>query len=80
MTQITAAADPTELLDADFAGTSLRPETLDLLWSAWVLTLIPGIGTALVSQLSTPPSPMPDLPSGNGIEGGIFHSSFTIGL
>lgn len=80
VTQITGAADLTELLDADFAGTTLPPETLDLLWSAWVLALIPGVGTALATQLANLPQPMPDITqgSGNGIEGGVFHSTFTI--
>lgn len=80
VTQITGAADLTELLDADFAGTSLPPETLDLLWSAWILALIPGVGTALATQLANLPQPMPDITrgSGNGIEGGVFHSTFTI--
>ena len=78
VTQITADADPTALLDADFVGTTLPPELLDLLWSAWALALLPGVGVPLATRLATLPSPMPDFPSGNNIEGGVFHSSFTL--
>ena len=75
VTQI-AAADDAELLDGDFAGTRLTSEICDLLWnvSVFAATLAPGLRT----MIAAPPKPMPALPSGNGIEGGVFHSSFHI--
>ena len=73
VTQI-AAKDDAELLDADFHGTLLSTEECDLLWTLQALSA--AFGGLLKTALSTPPSPMPALPSGNGIEGGVFHSSF----
>ena len=74
VTQI-AAADGAELLDADFHGTGLTGEAFDLIW---VLSALTAISAPLVRAAVTPPAPMPVLPSGNGIEGGVFHSAFHI--
>ncbi len=75
VTQI-AAKDDSELLDADFFGTSLTSEMTDLMWSIPILSTT--TGTSLRNLIETPPSPMPALPSGNNIEGGVFHSSFLV--
>lgn len=75
VTQI-VAKDDSELLDADFFGTSLTTEMTDLLWSMPLFSA--GIGSSLRNLIATPPSPMPTLPSGNNIEGGVFHSSFLV--
>jgi hypothetical protein len=76
VTQI-AAADDSELLDADFAGTSLTSEMTDMLWSLGALGVT--LAGSLRARIEVPPSPMPPLPSsGNNIEGGVFHSSFQI--
>lgn len=78
VTQI-AAANDAELLDADFSATDLTSEICDLMWM-----LHPGGSTtstpALLAAVAGAPSPMPKLPSGNGIPGGVFHSSFQITL
>ncbi len=75
VTQI-AAEDDAELLDADFHGTGLTNEAFDMLWTLSGFTA--GLVPALAAAIATPPKPMPALPSGNNIEGGIFHSSFHI--
>jgi hypothetical protein len=75
VTQI-VAKDDSELLDADFFATSLTTEMTDLMWSIPLLSA--GTGSSLRNLIATPPSPMPTLPSGNNIEGGVFHSSFIV--
>jgi hypothetical protein len=75
VTQI-AAADDAELLDADFYGTSLTTEMTDLLWELPIISTATGSRTATLME--TPPDPMPTLPSGNAIEGGVFHYSFHV--
>jgi hypothetical protein len=77
VTQI-AALDDAELLDADFHGTALTGEACDMLWTFSILSAT--LAPTLAAAISTPPTPMPALPSGNGIEGGVFHSSFHITL
>ncbi|MCW3066284.1 MAG: putative rane protein [Solirubrobacterales bacterium] len=77
VTQI-VAADDAELLDADFHGTRLTNEVFDLLWNLAASAASAAIAGALAASLSSPPTPMPQLPSGNGIEGGIFHAAFKI--
>jgi hypothetical protein len=77
VTQI-VAADDAELLDADFHGTRLTNEVFDLLWTFAASAASAAIAAALAASLSSPPTPMPQLPSGNGIEGGIFHAAFKI--
>ncbi len=77
VTQI-ASEEDVELLDADFHGTGLTSEVFDMLWTFSILSAT--LAPALVGAIATPPTPMPSLPSGNGIEGGIFHSSFHISL
>ena len=56
-----------------FAGTTLPPETLDLLSVGVGLALIPGMGTALATQFAKPASADAGVAqgSGNGIEGRI---------
>jgi hypothetical protein len=77
VTQI-VAADDAELLDADFHGTRLTNEVFDLLWNFAASAASAAIAAALAGSQSTPPTPAPQLPSGNGIEGGVFHAAFKI--
>jgi hypothetical protein len=77
VTQIVDADDPPELLDADYAGTKLSPSMLDLFWD--LAAFLPALSAALVSSIELPAGESPPpLPSGNGIEGGIFHSYFDV--
>jgi hypothetical protein len=81
VSQIADTADPPEILDADFAATGLSP----MLVREWVWLVDPPQAVPLQSAaLATPelPSttPYPSLPSGNGIEGGLFHAWFAIDL
>jgi hypothetical protein len=75
VTQIAAKSD-NELLDADFYGTGLTTEMTDLLWAIPLFSA--ATGSSLANLIQTPPDPMPTLPSGNGIEGGVLHSSFHV--
>jgi hypothetical protein len=77
VTQIVDTSDPPELLDADYRGTGLDTPTLELLWSlpAQLVSLVRGV----VDAIPRPPADIPPLPkSGNGIEGGVFHSYFDV--
>ncbi len=61
------------LLDADFAGTGLVGNLLDTIWDIFSEQDIPGqaVQDGLVDTEAS-------LPSGNGVEGGHFHSWFRI--
>ena len=77
VTQIVDAEDAPELLDADYAGTKLSPSMLDLFWD--LSAFLPALSAALVSSIEYPAGQSsPPLPSGNGIEGGVFHSYFDV--
>jgi hypothetical protein len=83
LTQIADTADPPELLDADFAGTALpTPATRELLWWLDATKPLTLPGTYLsASAIALPQgTPLPALPSGNGIEGGVFHAWFAVNL
>jgi hypothetical protein len=83
LTQIADTADPPELLDADFAGTALpTPATRELLWWLDATKPLPLPGTYLTTSAIALPqgTPLPSLPTGNGIEGGVFHAWFAVNL
>jgi hypothetical protein len=83
LTQIADTADPPELLDADFAGTALpTPATRELLWWLDATKPLTLPGTYLTTSAIALPqgTPLPALPSGNGIEGGVFHAWFAVDL
>jgi hypothetical protein len=83
LTQIADTADPPELLDADFAGTALpTPATRELLWWLDATKPLTLPGTYLTTSAIALPqgTPLPQLPSGNGIEGGVFHAWFAVDL
>lgn len=77
VTQIVDAEDQPELLDADYAGTRLEPSMLDLFWDlSQLLPVLPG---SLLGAIGFPSGESPpNLPSGNGIEGGVFHTYFDV--
>jgi hypothetical protein len=77
VTQIVDAEDAPELLDADYEGTRLSPQMLDLLWDLG--SILPALPPAITNAVGFPAGEAPPaLPSGNGIEGGVFHSYFDV--
>jgi hypothetical protein len=72
--QIVAAASQRKL-DADFQGARLAPEQLDMLWNADDQFQPDG---DFSDRALKKPEPFDDLPSGNGDEGGEFHSFFIV--
>jgi hypothetical protein len=79
VTQIADTSDPAELLDADYKGTGLDPSVLDLLWDLGPLAA--ALPAALLGSVELPGGAAPpSLPSGNNIEGGVFHAYFDLAL
>jgi hypothetical protein len=77
VTQIVDAEDEPELLDADYDGTRLSAPMLDLLWDLGAI--LPTLPPAITNAVGFPSGESPPaLPSGNGIEGGVFHSYFDV--
>jgi hypothetical protein len=81
VTQIADAADPPEILDADFAATGLSTAVVrELVWLVDPPQAVPLLSGAPASPELPTGTQYPSLPSGNGIEGGLFHAWFAIDL
>jgi hypothetical protein len=79
ITQIADAADPPQILDADYAGTALP--SIGVREQLWWFDPDTMISMPSIAQMPTlePAGGTPTFyASGNGIEGGIFHAWFQI--